>query len=181
MELRYELQKSEYEDYYKCEIYKSPENKKLQHRAWTILPVILLVVLIYLRPHQVLWYIGAIVLSLLWILLVNWRVAARIKQGAAKKTEEMDKNMLHRITVKLYDSGVTVNGRTQTVKNYSLWSDLIIVFFDDDTVLLIPARVFEGNNDALRKALRIIQNLSALYIPPAGSDEKGRKRKNKKN
>ncbi len=183
MEFRYTLRKSEYEDYYKCRILKSPEMRKLQHRAWTILPVVLLLLLAGIRPHAIWWYLGAVVLSLLWILLVNWRVAVRIKQGAEHEMKKITRDTLQRMTLRLDDKSLKINGRLETVKNYAIFSDLILIMLADDSVIILPSRVFEGNEDAMREALRILRDQADAYVPPELPDDakgrRGRRNRNK--
>ncbi len=161
MEFQYELQKSEYEDFYKFRIMHSPEMRKLQHRAWTILPVILLILLVGIRPQPIGAFIaGAVVLSLVWIVIVNWRVTVRIREGAAKEKEKIKDDQLKRITVSLNPDGLRVNGRLKEVRNYAIFGNLVLVALTDETAVIMPERIFEGNTEKLRQVLRTLADLS---------------------
>ncbi len=161
MEFQYELQKSEYEDFYKFRIMRSPEMRKLQHRAWTILPVILLILLVGIRPQPIGPFIaGAVVLSLVWIVIVNWRVSVRIREGAAKEKGKLTDDRLKKITVSLEQSGMRVNGRSKEVRNYAIFGNLVLVALADDTTVILPERIFEGDTEKLRQALRLLGDLS---------------------
>ncbi len=158
MRFKYELRRSEYEDYYKCKILKSKEMKKLQHRAWLIVPVLAAILLIGFRPRVIWWYLGAIVVSLVWLQIVNWRVAVRIKQGAKHEVGKLTPEQMQRITVEIDENSFSINTRREMVKNYLLFSNLVIVFLGDNSDVILPERIFEGDEEKLRTVLRWLQS-----------------------
>lgn len=161
MEFQYELQKSEYEDFYKFRIMHSPEMRKLQHRVWMVLPVVMAILLVGIRPKPIGAFIaGAVVLSLVWIVIVNWRVTVRIREGTAKEKEKIKDDQLRQITVSLNQSGMRVNGRPKEVRNYAIFGNLVLVALTDDTTVILPERIFEGDTEKLRQTLRLLADLS---------------------
>lgn len=153
MEFRYTLQREEYMDFCKYEIYQSRDTQKLKYRCWVILPVVFIILLVALRPSHPIFYILAVLVSLLWIWLVNFLVARVVIKGAADKCDKVGEKAYRPIHMVIKDNSLTVNGTKCKLKNYRFFSSLILLLMEDNSMLILPARVFGADRDSLRQVV----------------------------
>ena len=159
MDFQYTLTPEEYEDFCKYELYVDPTMRKFRKRCWVILPIALvflavLLYVVYSCPLPIPAYILiAIVASLLWVYLVNWRVSCIIRKGARAKCEQAGEAAFQPLHVVLEEGSIQVNKKKQTLKNYTFFSNLIILLLGNDSLLILPQRVFGAGNENLRQVI----------------------------
>lgn len=138
-------------DYCACELLTEPAFKRLRHRCWPIVPVILILLIAAFFPAP--WWVclPAAALSLAWVLLVNGLVARAIKKAAAQRCLEADESAYKTLQVELGEGEIKINGKRRELKDYRLFSNLILLFLRDDSCVVLPQRVFgEGAEDFRR-------------------------------
>jgi hypothetical protein len=151
MEFSYTLMRNEYLDYCKYEIYRDPNTLKLKHRGWLLLPVIFAILLVALRPSNPVYYIVAVVASLLWMLLINYRVAQIIVKGANDKAAKAPDEAFCPIHLKLCKGYLEINGKRCTLNNYHFFSDLLIMQMENLSMVILPSRVFGSSEEQVRE------------------------------
>ena len=157
MEFNYTLQKEEYTDYCAAGLLAEPAFRKLRHRCWPILPVILVLVIVILFPVPWWAYAAAAAASLGWVLLVNLLVARAIKWAALRRCAQAGEDAFRPLSVELGEGKLRVDGRRRELSDYRLFSNLLLLFLKDGSCVVLPQRVFGESGEDLR---RVIDQLS---------------------
>lgn len=151
MEFVYTLDKDEYLDYCKYQMLGEPTFKKLRHRCWFILPVGAVLLLIALFPVPWWAYLIAAVASVVWVLVVNALVARTMVKAAHQRRDQIGEEAYRPLKVELREGKLKVSGSRQSLRDYRLFSNLILLFLEDTSCVILPQRVFgEGKEDFRR-------------------------------
>ena len=161
MDYRYTLTKDEYLDYCKYQMLGEPAFKKLRHRCWFIVPVGAVLLAVILHPMPWWGYAALVLLSLLWVLLVNKLVARAMIKAACQRRDETPDTAYRPLEVSLEEKGVRVNGTRRGLRDYRFFSDLILLQLSDDSCVVLPQRVFGTGKDDLR---RVVQQLDGCCL-----------------
>ena len=153
MEFNYTLQKEEYLDYCKYQMLGEPTFKKLRHRCWLILPVGAALLIIAFFPVPWWAYAVAVGLSAVWVLVVNKLVARMMVKTAQQRQEQVGEEAYKPLTVELDEKGLKVNGTRQYLKDYRFFSNLILMFLTDGSVVILPQRVFGESKEDFRRVV----------------------------
>lgn len=153
MEFEYTLKKEEYMDYCAGVLLAEPTFRKLRHRCWPIVPVILILLIAAFFPVPWWAYAAAAAASLGWVLLVNLLVARTIKKTAVQRCEQAGEKAYRPLRVKLADGKLEVNGAVRSLKDYRLFSNLILLFLEDGSCVVLPQRVFGESGEAFGQVI----------------------------
>lgn len=151
MDFTYTIQKEEYRDYWACQMMGEPSFRKLRRRCWLILPVILVLLIVAFFPVPWWIYPLAVGVSLLWMLLVNHLVARSMKKAAVQRAELAGDEAYKPIHLELKEGKLRVNNARRTLKDYRIFSNLLLLFLDDNACVILPQRVFGEGNENFRR------------------------------
>lgn len=157
MEFRYQLEKDEYRDYCKFEIYQNDSTRKMKRRCQAFLPVIWILLLIALRPTNPVYYILAAITALIWLWLVKYMVARVVIRGANAKCDHVDEHAFRPIHLVIGEGSLRVNGTTCRLKTYRFFSSLIMLLMEDGSMVLLPARVFGTDEESLSRVVTMLK------------------------
>ncbi len=151
MDFSFTLQKEEYRDYWACRMLGDPSFRKLRHRCWLILPGILLLLIAIFFPVP--WWVWPLAVggSLLWVLLVNYLVARSMKKAAAQRAEQAGDEAYQPLHVELKEGKLWVNNTRRRLKDYRIFSNLLLLFLEDSDCVILPQRVFGEGNESFRR------------------------------
>lgn len=157
MEFQYALNKEEYMDYCLCKQLSEPTFKKLRYRAWPILPVILVLLIVAFFPVPWWAYLAAVALSLCWVILVNYLVVCVMKKAAGRECEKADEGAYQPIGLQFANGKLKVNGTRRVLKDYRMFSNLLLLFLNDDSCVVLPQRVFGESQEDFRNVVDQLQ------------------------
>lgn len=146
MQFQYTLQKEEYQNYCKFELLNDPDIRKLRKRALPALPVGLIFIFIIFRLTHWIFYVGAVLISLAWIYVVDKMVARIVVVGARDKCEKIGSKAYKPIDLVLEEGVLRVNGTKQTLAGYRIFMNLILLFIKEGSTVILPARVIGGED-----------------------------------
>ena len=153
MKYEYTLRQEEYMDYCVYTLLGEESFRRLRHRCYPVLPVILVFLIILCFPVPWWSYLLAVISSLLWILLVNYLTARAIRKAAAQRCIQAEEKAYRPLRVELEEDKLLVNGKAWGLKDYRLFSNLILLFLEDDACVVLPQRVFGKEQANLRQVL----------------------------
>lgn len=153
MEFNYTLQKEEYTDYCAAALLTEPAFQKLRRRCWPIVPVVLVLLIALLFPVPWWAYAAAAAASLGWVLLVNLLVARAIKRAALQRCAQAGEDAFRPLRLELEAGRFKVDGRRRELKDYRLFSNLLLLFLEDGSCVVLPQRVFGESGGDLRRVI----------------------------
>lgn len=144
----YTLERDEYFNFCKYQVYADRDIRKLRLRAMPILPVALVLLLAVFRPTHWAFYAAGALLALLWVLLVNRMVARIIVTEAKKRSDAAPDSAFRPVHLELEEGALKVNGSKQRLVSYRAFTNLILLFLEEDSTVILPARVIGGEDEA---------------------------------
>lgn len=148
MQFQYTLQRDEYLDYCKYELLGDKDIDKLRKRVMPVLPVSLVFLFVIFRLTHWAFYVGAVILSILWFFAVNYMTARIIRAGAKDRCDKVGDKAFRPLRLIIDEGSLEVNGKRQILNSYRMFTNLILLFLVDGSTVILPARVIGGEDAA---------------------------------
>lgn len=153
--LEYKLSEEEAIQYYEMIGSNAKETKTARTFAMIWFPALVAAITIALKKGgNVVWIIGAVFLSLIWVFFLAPRMFRDVTRTAAKR--KLEDNSITRNKIDVHDNnGVfTIDNTEKTPTAYYVYFDLFIIAFSDGTNLIVPTRAFKNDEAKMEQFLK---------------------------
>lgn len=157
IDLKYTLKQEELKEYYETSLLYDAEVNKFHWRLRLFVPVGILLFLVLAAKTILVWSIG-IALIILWIIIADKVLFKKYKKVLIEKYTDPTKLKLSEMHVVISDKGMFVNGVEQKIYDYALYTNMIVIIFQNQTNILVPLRIFESKD----QTNEFIQNIEAI-------------------
>ena len=169
IDLKYTLKQEELKDYYETSLLYDTEINKFHWRLRLFVPVGILLFLVLAAKTILVWSIG-VALIILWIIIADKVLFTKYKKVLIEKYTDPTKLKLSEMHVVLSEQGMFVNGAKQEIYDYALYTNMIVVIFQNQTNILVPLRIFESK-DKINEFIQNIEHICPLYASKGESHE----------
>lgn len=147
LNLTYELNKQDLENYYKATLKSDLTVYKFRWRLRLIVPAAILLVSIFAAKSWQ-WWVAAVVMCIVWILVAELFIYRSYFKKTVNKLMESSKFNPQELHVKVTEKNVVIDGRTRKAADYVVIPDqCLVVLFGDKTNLIIPDRVMSDSQN----------------------------------
>lgn len=158
----YRLTEEEYYDYAKNAVIRKGKLRTAQVRVSSLIPVISIILVVGFRLYKPWMCLCALLISVVWIVFTCWLFQRSIRNKAESYCQEHGRPTLQEICLQLDDQTIRIN-RTLVVPNqYLLLKGMMILYFTDGSELIVPLRIFNGNQEQMQLFLKKV--IKIIYI-----------------
>lgn len=162
MEYNYTLLENEAIRYYEMVARSSKDVRIAQLMTLIWGPALAILILIIFRAyHDSVYVILAVAFSLIWIVGIFPILFRYVIYVSAKRKIKSNISLFSKIDVKLAENMV-VNDVKKDVADFYIYFDLLIISFNDDTNLIVPERIFNGDEEKMQMFLTKIIELKEV-------------------
>ena len=153
MTYRYTLEMDEAIRYYEMVARASKDVKITQIMTLIWGPALAILILIIFNAYsEQLYIVIAVAFSLVWIIGIFPFLFRRVVYNIAKRNLKTNKSLFKEVKIDI-DNSIKVDNEVKEVADFYVYFDLLIISFKDKTNLIMPERIFEGDEEKMQETL----------------------------